>query len=77
VSIHRSLKTRGSLVRSRNVLNRYERILELRKAGEWKDGSSPYGLPKVRVLKVKKRSKPKKKEEAAGEAKPAAPAAGA
>jgi len=63
VSIHRSLQTKGALVRSRNVLTRYERILELRKDGKWEDDADPYGLPKVRVLKVKKRGKTKKKEE--------------
>ena len=63
MSIHRSLVTGGALARSRNVLTRYERILELRKTGKWDDEQSPYGLPKVRVLKVKKRGKTKKKKE--------------
>ena len=62
MSIHRSLYTKGALTRSRNVLTRYERILELRQSGRWEDDSSPYGLPKVRVLKVKKRGKTKKKK---------------
>ena len=77
MSIHKSLATKGTLVRSRNVLTRYERILQLRKSGKWNDADgSPYGLPKVRVLKAKKRVKDKKeKEEAEGEvgATPAAP----
>ncbi len=65
MSVDRSLQTKGALVRARNVLNRYERILELRKNGKWEDGEqSPYGLPKVRVLKVKKRVKAKKEDEA-------------
>lgn len=64
MSTHKSLKTKGSLVRSRNVLTRYERIIQLRKAGRWtEDGGSPFGLAKVRVLKVKKRGKEKKKKE--------------
>lgn len=76
MSIHRSLQTRSALVRSRNVLTRYERILALRKSGEWKDEvSSPLGLRKVRVMKVKKRGKAPKKAE--GEAVAAAAAAGA
>ena len=29
----------------------------------WQENGSPFGLPKVRVLKVKKRVKAKKKEE--------------
>jgi small basic protein (TIGR04137 family) len=63
MSIHRSLVTKDSLVRSRNVLTRYERILQLRKVGRWdEETSSPYGLPKVRVMKLKKRGKEKKKK---------------
>ena len=81
MSIHKSLATKGSLVRSRNVLTRYERILQLRKTGRWKeDEGTAFGLPKVRVLKVKKRGKEKKKKEdeaAAGVGEPAAAAAAA
>src|SRR5688572_27621626 len=74
MSIHKSLATKGSLVRARNVLSRFERILQLRKTGKWSDVTSAFGLQKVRVLKVKKRVKEKKKEEAAvpGAAAPAA-----
>ena len=82
MSIHKSLVTKGSLVRSRNVLTRYERIIQLRKGGKWAETEdSPFGLAKVRVLKVKKRGKEKKaKEEApgvAGAPGAAAPAAAA
>ncbi|HVR75857.1 MAG TPA: small basic protein [Planctomycetota bacterium] len=78
MSIHKSLATKGSLVRARNVLSRFERILQLRKTGKWNDAtSSAFGLQKVRVLKVKKRVKEKKKEEAVvpGAATPAGAAA--
>ena len=75
MSTHKSLKTKGSLVRSRNVLTRYERIIQLRKSGRWtEDGSSPYGLAKVRVLKAKKRGKEKKKKEEGEAVAGAAPA---
>ena len=79
MSIHKSLATKGSLVRSRNVLSRYERIESLRKSGKWtEDENSPFGLQKVRVLKVKKRGKEKKKkEETPAGAAPAAAATGA
>ena len=64
MSVHKSLKSKGSLVRMRNVLNRWERIEELQKDGRWTtEDDSPYGLPKVRVLKIKKRGKAAKKEE--------------
>ena len=35
MSIHRSLVSKSNLGRSRNVLTRYERILEMRKLGNW------------------------------------------
>ena len=40
-----------------------ERIEELQRTGKFSEGDSPFGLPKVRVLKVKKRAKKKKKKE--------------
>ncbi len=73
MSIHPSLAIKSSLIRARNVLTRHERILQLKRAGKWKEGeNSPFGLPKVRVPRIKQRGKGKKKEE-----KPAAPAPGA
>ena len=64
MSIHRSLVSKSSLGRSRNVLTRYERILEMRKLGNWdEEEGGPYGLPKVKVMKIKKRVKKKKEEE--------------
>jgi len=78
MSIHKSLAMKGKLIRARNVLKRAERIRELELSGKWSpESSSPFGLPKVRVLKVKKRAKEKKKEEgeAAKVAAPGAPEA--
>ena len=58
MSIHRSLVSKSNLGRSRNVLTRYERIIEMRKLGNWdEEEGNPYGLPKVKVLKIKKRSR--------------------
>ena len=66
MSIHRSLVSKSGLGRSRNVLTRYERILEMRKLNSWdEEEGRPYGLPKVKVVKVKKRVKKKKEDEAA------------
>ena len=62
MSVHKSLVTGGGLTRPRSVLTRYERIVQLRRSGRWSDDASPYGLPKVRVQKVKKRGKEKKKK---------------
>ena len=80
MSIDKTLRMKASLIRSRNVLTRHERIQELERLGKFKEQeSSPFGLPKVRVLKVKKRVKKKEKAAAApGEgAAAAAPAAAA
>ncbi len=63
MSIDKSLRRKNTLARARNVLTRDERIKVLQDEERWKDGRSPYGLPKVRVLKIAK--KKAKKEEAA------------
>jgi small basic protein (TIGR04137 family) len=84
MSIDKSLRRKNQLQRSRNVLTRGERIKVLQADERWKEGRSPFGLPKVRVLKISKKPKKATKEEAAeGEegaaaaAPGAAPAAGA
>jgi small basic protein (TIGR04137 family) len=64
MSIDKSLRRKNTLARSRNVLTRGERIKVLQSDERWPDGRSPFGLPKVRVLKVGKKAK-KSKEEAA------------
>ena len=75
MSIDKSLRRKNQLARARNVLTRAERIKVLQDEERWKDGRSPYGLPKVRVLKVViKKVKKVKEEEKPGEA-PAAEAA--
>jgi small basic protein (TIGR04137 family) len=86
VSIHKSLRLKAALARSRNVFTRWERIGRLKEAGEWsaEKEHSVFGLRKVRTQigkAGKKKKKAKKKEEGAVEgAAPAegvAPAAGA
>ncbi len=71
MSIDKSLRRKNSLARSRNVLTRAERIKVLQADERWPEGRSPFGLPKVRVLKVGKKGKAKKEEtpEAEGDAK--------
>lgn len=73
MSIDKSLRRKNQLARSRNVLTRGERITVLQSDERWTEGRSPFGLPKVRVLKVSKKSKVKKEEAATaeGEAAPA------
>jgi len=81
MSIDKSLRRKNTLQRARNVLTRGERISQMQKEDRWPDGRSPYGLPKVKVLKIvvkKAKKKEEKAEGAEGEAAAAAatPAAG-
>jgi small basic protein (TIGR04137 family) len=68
MSIDKSLKRKNQLVRQRSVLTRAERIKTLQDQEKWVDGRSPFGLPKVRVMKhvVKKAKKEKAAETAEG-----------
>jgi small basic protein (TIGR04137 family) len=79
MTMDKSLQLRAGLVRSRSVLTRGERIARLQSSDRWKEGQSPFGLPKVRVYKISMKKKKKKKEEegegAAAEGAAAAPAA--
>ena len=65
MTIDKSLKGAGRLKRSRNVLTRDERIAQLEYEDRWDEGRSPFGLPKVRVMKtvVGKKKKKKKADE--------------
>ncbi len=77
MSIDKSLRRKNQLQRARNVLTRGERIKTLQNEERWPDGRSPYGLPKVKVVKlvVKKAKKAKEEEAAEGTEAAAAPAA--
>jgi small basic protein (TIGR04137 family) len=80
MTMDKSLRTRRGLARSRSVLNRAERITRLQQSDKWKEGNSPFGLPKVRVYKLAMKKKKKKGKEEEGEAAAggtAAPAAAA
>ena len=65
MTIDKSLKRKGRLARSRNVLKRAERIAQLEFEELMPEGQGPLGLPKVRVIKsvVGKKKKKKTKEE--------------
>jgi small basic protein (TIGR04137 family) len=78
MSIDKSLKRKNQLARARSVLTRGERIKVLQEQEKWVEGRSPFGLPKVRVIKhVVKKAKKEKAAEAAPGAEGAAPAPGA
>ena len=68
MSIDKSLRRKNTLARSRNVLTRTERIKVMQADERWPEDRSPFGLPKVRVLKVAKKGKAKAKEEVAEDA---------
>ncbi len=74
MSIDNSLRGKGRLARSRNVLKREERIAFLKAEDRWTGTESAYGLPKIRVIKSALGKKKKKKTEEEGDA--AAPAKG-
>ena len=78
MSIHTSLRTSTSAAGAlRNVLKRHERVRHLMAQGQWTDGRSVFGLPKIKQVKMKvRKAAPKEKEAAAAPgAAPAAPAA--
>ena len=64
MTIDKSLKVSASLVRTRNVLTRAERLEKLKEQERWTEDTSVFGLPKVRVtkLQLKKKKKAKKEE---------------
>lgn len=75
MSIDKSLKRKSGIVQVRSVLTRVERITKMKEEDKWKEGMSPYGIPKTRVMKIVLK-KPKKAKAAEGE-EGATPAAGA
>ncbi len=76
MSMDKSLRRKDTLQRARNVLTRTERIKVLMDEERWQENQSPFGLPKVKVVKlVVKKAKKAKEEEKPGEGGEAAPAA--
>ena len=59
MSLDRSLKSKNSLVRHRNVLTRSERLATLQEEQRWNEGDSVLALPKVvhRKAAVTKKAK--------------------
>ena len=67
MSIDRSLKLKGALVRHRNVLTRSERLTRLKDEEKWEDGNSVFGLAKVANRKVTVSKKKEAKAAVEGE----------
>lgn len=70
MSIHPSLSSAIKGKQQRSVLKRSERIRQHMKKGEWTETSKVYGLPKIKMtrLKVKKEKAAEKPEAEAAEA---------
>ena len=62
MSLHKTLKRSKNLAGIRNVLNRVQRIKLLKERGLWKEGDKVTGLPKEKIIRLKK-IKTEKKEE--------------
>ena len=76
MSIDKSLKMKGKLVRPRNVFTRIERIKILKGEGKWDPTMSVFGIPKIKSVKIKRKGKSEKKvAKAEAEAAGATPAA--
>ena len=76
MSQHPSLKTSKAGKKHRTVLKRYERFFALREKGMLKDGNSVFGMPKLKIVRVKvKKEKAEEKPEEVQAAAEAAPEA--
>lgn len=73
MTIDKSLRRKGGLARTRNVMKRDERIAKMKEDEKWPEGRPAFGLPKTRIQKLAIGKKKKKKEE--GEEAPAKGAA--
>lgn len=61
MSIDKSLKRRSRLAKTRSVLTRAERIAQMKANDKWVEGTSPFGIPKTRIVKLVIGKKKKKK----------------
>ncbi len=65
MTLDKSLKVRAGSIKTRNVLNRAERIKRLQDLDKWNEENNVLGMAKVRVPKMalKKKKKVKKEED--------------
>ncbi len=61
MSLHPSLK-QSSNDSSRTVMKKEERIKKLMKEGKWSENGSVFGLPKIKIVRMKVVKKEKKQE---------------
>ena len=76
MTVDRTLKIKGALIRHRNVLTRAERIRQLKDEEQWSQGDPVLGLPKVahRKSHAGRKTKEAPAKEAGAEAAAAAKA---
>ncbi len=73
---HPSLRSSAKSKQHRSVLKRFERLKHHKEKGEWEEGKSIFGLPKIKILKLKiKKEKAAPEEATAGVGAEGAPAA--
>lgn len=76
MSIHSSLRSRKGTGHLRSVWKRHERVRHLMTRGQWTEGRSVLGLPKIKQERIKaQKAAPKAKPaEATAESQPPSPA---
>jgi len=75
MSLHPSLKTSKAGKKHRTVLKRYERLTALKEKGLLKDDDSVFGMPKLKIIRIKvKKEKAEEKPKDGEVAVVAAPA---
>ncbi len=70
MSIHSSLSSSAKASKTRSVLKRAERLKILMDKELWKEGQSIFGLPKIKILKIKIKKEKAAPAAAEAEAKP-------
>ena len=76
---HPSLRSANKGKQHRSVLKRFERLKHMKEKGEWEENKSIFGLPKIKILKLKikkEKAAPAEEGEVAG-AEGATPVKGA
>ena len=67
MSLHPSLKTSKAGKKHRTVLKRYERLSALREKGLLKEDDSVFGMPKLKIIKIKVKKEKAEEKPAEGE----------
>ena len=69
MTIDKSLKRKALAGGIRSVLTRLERIEQMKREETWKEGMSPVGMPKTRIVRISTGKKKKVKKEEGDAAK--------